>query len=294
MKLKINNEIVDFVLENEKNVLDVLKSLSQLLASEDALITRILIDGKEINFDDEALSKISIDTVKEIEVIAQKKEEVIYDLFLECQRLLTEVKSSIKEKGLDQKQEIIDAFNWVKDTIQTIAKTGYIGNSESITIVSSIDKVIKFFDLDEKEINIETLISVIDSLVNYIKAVREKLIYFQLPKKEEIGHLIEESLSLLPKVSEAFQIGNDREALQNVEYLINVMEILTAFLKRNIKTFKEDKQEKVGKLYEDMNSLLTRVIEAFENMDMVLIGDLFEYELSAQLSNYKEVVLIDS
>ncbi|MEJ5284116.1 MAG: hypothetical protein ACP5Q5_03140 [Brevinematia bacterium] len=294
MKLKINNEIVDFVLENEKNVLDVLKSLSQLLASEDALITRILIDGKEINFDDEALSKISIDNVKEIEVIAQKKEEVIYDLFLECQRLLTEVKNSLKEKGLNQKQEIIDAFNWVKDTIQTIAKTGYIGNSESITIISSIDKVIKFFDLDEKDINIETLISVIDSLVNYIKAVREKLIYFQLPKKEELGHLIEESLSLLPKVSEAFQVGNDREALQSVEYLINVMEILTAFLKRNIKTFKEDKQEKVGKLYEDMNSLLTRVIEAFENMDMVLIGDLFEYELSTQLSNYKEVVLIDS
>ncbi len=294
MKLKINNEIVDFVLENEKNVLDVLKSLSQLLASEDALITRILIDGKEINFDDEALSKISIDNVKEIEVIAQKKEEVIYDLFLECQRLLTEVKNSLKEKGLNQKQEIIDAFNWVKDTIQTIAKTGYIGNSESITIISSIDKVIKFFDLAEKDINIETLISVIDSLVNYIKAVREKLIYFQLPKKEELGHLIEESLSLLPKVSEAFQVGNDREALQSVEYLINVMEILTAFLKRNIKTFKEDKQEKVGKLYEDMNSLLTRVIEAFENMDMVLIGDLFEYELSTQLSNYKEVVLIDS
>lgn len=294
MKLKINNEIVDFVLENEKNVLDVLKSLSQLLASEDALITRILIDGKEINFDDEALSKISIDNVKEIEVIAQKKEEVIYDLFLECQRLLSEVKNSLKEKGLNQKQEIIDAFNWVKDTIQTISKTGYIGNSESITIISSIDKVIKFFDLDEKDINLETLMSVIDSLVNYIKAVREKLIYFQLPQKEELGSLIEESLSLLPKVSEAFQIGNDREALQNVEYLINVMEILTAFLKRNIKTFKEDKQEKVGKLYEDMNSLLTRVIEAFENMDMVLIGDLFEYELSTQLSNYKEVVLIDS
>ncbi|MCX7821422.1 MAG: hypothetical protein N2258_07090 [Brevinematales bacterium] len=294
MKLKINNEIIDFVLENEKNVLDVLKSLSQLLSTEDALITRVLIDGNEINFDDDALSKMPVDNVREIEVVAQKKEEVIYDLFLECQRLLTEVKNSLKERGLSQKQEIIDAFIWVKDTIQTIGKTGYIGNSESITIISSIEKVIKFFELDEKDINIETLITVIDSLINYVKAVREKLIYFQLPKKEELGNLIDESLNLLPKVSEAFQIGKDKEALQSIEYLINVMEILTTFLKRNIKTFKEDKQEKVSKLYEDMNSLLVKVIEAFENMDMVLIGDLFEYELSNQLALYKEVVVMDS
>ncbi len=291
MQLKINNEIVDFVLENEKNALDVIKAISDFLAKEEALVTRITIDGKEVNFDEEKLKQLLLENITEINIFAQKKEEVIYDLLLECQRLLNEVKISIKERKFEQKGEIIEILNWIKETIHTISKTGYITNTESNTIISSIEKIIGIFDISEKDINFEMLSSVIDSIVNYIKAVREKVVSFKLPSIEEIETIIEECNNLLPEVSEAFQIGNDKLALDKIGMIINIMEVLTAYLKKNIKSFEEKKQENVRNLYESMNSLLIKIIEAFENMDAVLIGDLFEYELASQLTEYKKIIL---
>ncbi len=292
MKLKINNENIDYVLENEKTLMDVLISLSEELVKEEALITKVVVDGNEVQISDDKIKDMLVNEINEVEVFAQKKDDVIYELLFECQRLLNEVKKSLIEKKLEQKSEILEAFEWIKETVQTIGKTGYISSSECVTVLSSVDKMIGFINtVNGGGLEVSTLISVIDNLSNYIKAIKERIFSIKLPGPAEIENMIEDALKILPQVSESFQVGKDEEALDKIERVITVIEVLCNYLKRKIKDFSGEKEKEVTNLYEDLNSLLLQLLDAFENQDVVLIGDLFEYELSQRLKNFKLVVL---
>jgi len=79
-----------------------------------------------------------------------------------------------------------------------------------------------------------------------------------------------------------FQNGNYRDALdltiqitEGIEWTIKVIN-----LNKNLYTEEERIQE--------LNEKLKETLEAFENGDYVLIGDLFEYEISPIIENYIE------
>lgn len=291
MILKINGESVDYTLENEKNAYEIVTSIFNELAREDALVVKVEIDGKSYLPSDESLKELGLEDIKVLEVTAQKKDEIVYELLFETQRLLREVKNEIRENNLTKRNEIVDVLSWIRETLDTVNKLGYFHASEASTMLASLDKIIKYIvEVDEKGFQSSAFINVIDTLEEFIRNVREKLVMAELPKESELKEMVNKAFRSLPTISEDFQTGNDKGALEKVEELVSTLEICCVYLRRNIRSYSKEKQEKLSEIYERLNSLLMRIVDAFENQDVVLISDLLEYELSDSLKNYIDVM----
>jgi hypothetical protein len=291
MVLKINGEKVDFTLENEKNAYEMVSSIFSTLSKDDILVVKVIIDGKEYLINDMALKNIPLENIGEMNVLAQKKDEIVYDLLFECQRLFFEIKRELKENKLSRKKEILDVLNWVKETVETVSGLGYFHNTEANTICVSIDRIIQYIsDVEKSSLQVESLINILDSLEDYIRTVRERVVFGELPSQEDLKERIEKTIDLLPQISEAFQTGDDKKAFNNINCVLSTLETFCIYLKKHINSYSDDRKSKLAVLYEDLNSILMRIIEAFENQDLILISDLFEYELSDKLKEYLDIV----
>jgi hypothetical protein len=80
------------------------------------------------------------------------------------------------------------------------------------------------------------------------------------------------------EVSLLLQTGKDRQAMDRI---IRFSEVTQRLL--DIVPFlpKDDERHK---LFEELNPVLRQLLEAFDSKDLVLIGDLFEYEVAPRLT----------
>ncbi len=98
MDIMINGQQLDFSLENEKTVGDILHAVEQDCLQNNATIVRICIDDKLVHEDDfEKTFECSIDSVKTMQLETMSEDDVI--------KLLQDITSSL-EKTIDQLLQI--------------------------------------------------------------------------------------------------------------------------------------------------------------------------------------------
>jgi len=292
MVIKINNEIIDAKIENEKNAFDVLYEIARFLKKDNMVITNIRINNEDYNLEDEKLKNIEIDKITEINVEASSVNELIENLLLESIKILQNIIRDIKINGLVHYNEFIELFNWMMETLEVIKEQSIFYIKEIKVSINSINKLIEFFDSNkdnEKQINY--VIDVINGLITYIEIVRQKYLSNINVNKDELKILINEVLNFLPQISELFQSGKDNEAYNKINKTINVLENCCFYLRNNLNSFEQNKKNQIKELYQELNVILSDLLEAFENDDIVLIGDIMEYELGDKLKKYIETVL---
>lgn len=99
---------------------------------------------------------------------------------------------------------------------------------------------------------------------------------------QTICEYIDKLIKGLLDVSQLIHEGSEMEASKN---MINVFEGIDYIIKAV--TLIDEMQEAKNHI-EELNEQLSAIIEAFENEDYVLIGDLFEYELVPVVQNLKK------
>ncbi|WP_428769812.1 hypothetical protein V1L52_11505 [Treponema sp. HNW] len=81
MDIYINSEKVDFTLENEKTIADILNAFEHECEKNDAAITAVNVDGEALCAENtEAVYKRSLETVKKIELETVCAPDIIYSL----------------------------------------------------------------------------------------------------------------------------------------------------------------------------------------------------------------------
>ncbi len=292
MTVMLNGETLDVTFENEKTVFDVVESLSKELNKKEIIITSINLDNKNYNIDDDELNKIYIEKIKSMDVEASTKEELVETLLEECKKVLGNIAADIRENSFTHAGEFSELLAWVKETLETINRLAFFNLAEAKLITSTIDQIKTFSDNEDRDkTRYGSIVSIIESLIKYIDALRFKFSANYSISREEILEAVGESLTILPEISEAFQMGKDREAFDKINKIISVLEICSVYLRKNYDKFSDMEKTDIGNLYEDINVLLTRIVEAFENSDAVLLGDLLEYELPEKLESYKRIIL---
>ncbi|HOV39989.1 MAG TPA: hypothetical protein PLG79_14815, partial [Spirochaetales bacterium] len=72
MKITLDGETIDYTLEKETNLFQVLFSLSELLRNQRAEITGVVLNGEPFSFwDRSGAENIPIDTVRELSITSQ-------------------------------------------------------------------------------------------------------------------------------------------------------------------------------------------------------------------------------
>ena len=292
MVLKVNGEKLDFTLENEKNALDVVNSTVKAVHNEDALVATVLIDGKYYALEDEALAGMKVDEIGEIDIELSSREELSTDLLVECKGMLKNIAADLRQNGYAHTVQFQELFNWISGTIQAIGSVTRMNLAESRLLLSTMKQITDYLNSEEKnEDKIPSLASIVENLVDYIEAIRLKITADFDITGDQLEKEIEKCLTLLPEISSAFQMGKDREALGKINQVISVIELCSFYLQKNLGSFTGEEREEVDEFYKDINSLLNQIVEAFENGDVVLLGDLMEYELPDKLEHYRSLVL---
>ncbi len=292
MIVKLNGEVLDVTLENEKTALDVVDSLSRELNKKEIIMTSISINNTQYNVEDKKMKDIKISQIDEINIEASTKDELVGSLLEECRKVLMNIASDIKKNEFAHVKEFNELFLWIKETIETINRLSLFNLVEVKLLISTIDQLTAYLNSKEKDDSkIGSIISILESLIKYIDAIHLKISTNFSITSGELMDAIQESILILPEISEAFQVGHDKDAYDKINKIISILEICCIYLRKNISSFSADEKDEIEGLYEEINSLLTQIVEAFENGDAVLLGDLLEYELPEKLENYKRIIL---
>jgi hypothetical protein len=294
MELWINGEKIDIEIEIEKNVYEAIQSLSGILAKDSLVISSIEIGGNLYSVDDESLKLIPVDTLSPVKVEALTRQELVTSLLSEAKGILNNIIHDIRANGLANSAKFIELFRWIIETVKLINQNAAFRLVEARLIVSTIQQLIDYLDADHRDDQkAESLIGIILNIVEYIEAIELKTSSEFSISKADLDVALTDGLALLPEISADFQTGKDKEALGKINRVISVLEFCCLYIQKNLGGFSKEDHDDINELYNDMNALLGEVVEAFENGDVVLIGDLLEYELPGKLENYRSIVLED-
>ncbi len=295
MQLTVNEQVVDITLENETNAFDIIESLSSQIEKE-IFISSIRIDNRYFAPDDKkSLKSISLKDIDQINIEVGTREEISITLLQEANRILQSVAEDLKQNGFSHEEEIGKVLAWVLETVQTVQKVSLLSLSEAKLVHSTLTQVLDYIQSSEKEPEkIPSLTQILLNLNEYVESIQLKISGNFNLTQEEMDQLIRHTLEILPEIAEAFQIGKDSEALEKIHTVINLIESCSLYIKKNLNNFSKEKEEEIGNLYDEFNSLLEEILTAFENTDFILIGDLMEYELPEKLENYQSIILEDT
>jgi hypothetical protein len=292
MIVKVNGERLDVVLEGEKNALQVVESLIKSVNDKDALVSSIQIDGKYFSLEDQEFRVYPVEKIGTIEIELSSREELATHLLNESKGMLKNIADDLRANTYAHTDQFLELFNWISGTIQSVNDVSGMNMAESRLLQSTIKQIVDYLKSKDKEdAKAAPLASVIDSLGQYIDAIRLKMTADFDITSVQIKKEIDDCLALLPEISSGFQTGKDREALGKINQVINTIELCSFYLQKNIAAYPDDVREDVDEFYGDINTLLNQIVGAFENGDVVLLGDLMEYELPDKLKHYRSLVL---
>jgi hypothetical protein len=319
LEIYINNEKINFELENEKNVLEVVNAISVFASKSEIqhFITAIFIDNKEYSYADEKnLIALSVDKVEKIEIITSDIYGISTLSLEQIEKflsLLYEIITSQKwDEGYDK---IFETMDWMKEGVkQIVAIFGHEKNSlvnEKISFFDSFEKLKAIFsgvmkndyplskELQKKAIELKDLML---ENVKHIKSnLRESNNY---PDKkaiyENINTLLEEIEEIIPKLSNVpilFQTGEDQESMDIIKRLAGLLEKsigLFVIFKESFKLYPDKytvKEVSFEEFFHVLTDHLKELMSAIENKDSVMIGDLLEYEFVPNVEEIKNILL---
>lgn len=309
MKIYIDNDPLDFKLENEKNIHDVLASLEKWLAGFERLPIEINLDGKQISEKNMLTTHATpVEQVQELHINTASITEVKGENCLEILSYLGKFFSRMEQGDRETvTKEALEGLIWVNKSVRLLSALNGINlrafpeaddslhdNLDLITV--QIDSLVRIPDL-EKRYNefiahtaplLEKMGIQVEQFVSYI-ARRMKS---EIDLEERLVILSESFTSLSRRVAGVasdLQTGQEERAMLTIQETAVMIEDLLSVL--NKVSLSGDVQLKDVVINEQpldgwMNRLQEigyEIIEAFKNEDSVLLGDLFEYELSEQL-----------
>jgi len=318
VEIFINGEKIPFELEKEENALDIINAIADYAskANPQQFITAIYINEIEHSYADEKkLKNIPIENINKLE-IETKGIYGITMLSINQIEKFTDILLDIinSEKWESSFSKISESLKWMNDGIIQIInifsseKEKYLINLGK-EFYDHYNKIYSFFKnikpesfplkTEEKEyalIEIKNIQSIISDIKKWLQDTykffdRELIL-------DNINSLIKLIDEIVPKISNVpilFQTGEDQEAMNIIKMLANILENsigLFAIFKEDSKLHLDKytvKEVSFEMFFKTMTEHLKDLMNAIENNDSIMIGDLLEYEFIPNIEEIKNI-----
>jgi len=287
MEIYINGDKINFSLENETNLLEVIEGIEQWIGEKDMVISEIDIDGNhffhisESEFKNKPINEIDLlhITLKPGWEHRFNNLEVMYNYFSVLQEALS-------KEDISTIKDLMQEYLPIRDNIDNLINGNNLSGGN---LGEKIDSLFKQTGISEYTLPSEEDKGVLLDTIDTIKSVifeRLKEIAEPIRSLKETAKELSKLTPEIQEISVMFQTGEDREAMQKIT-------VFTEYLQKLIRTFPLLSQKELIKesefvigdtgieeFYTSMNSILVELVEAFQNDDFVLVGDLLEYEIA--------------
>ncbi len=292
MQITINDEPIDFTLEKERALGQVVDGIQDWLRANGFAITALRIDDTDISFESRLeWQNDAVEEVTSLEITAHHPTDLAYDKIAAAVRYL----GLIKEDGDPNSPVIADLLKGVDDVAEMIddvlPSQGISGSTFGIQFRNLARKTGILTDSAASGEDFSLFLSFITELINILSSMMHE-IADPAAEIKALAPLLRDSLGGIGDVAVLLQTGKDREAMTQ---LINFIEILQKLI-RVVHFLNEHALIDLGIIEidgsriedfaSDLNGFLRELTAAMESGDSVLIGDLLEYEIEPKLTGF--------
>jgi len=270
MEIKINGNLLDFSLDEENTLGEVLANLEGWLSNSGHRIANLSIDGNEVNASmvESAFSK-KVESIKSIEI----KTIIIADLTSESLQSLLKDIDDFENLNFDEKKNF-------HDTWKESAEAQYISAEIPDLFAYCVNTFLN------GELNPLVLRSIVEEIQREVNEPADELKKIEPVLNEICDRLIELPLDI--------QTGKDARAAQTIQLFSAITEKIFRIVRQLDTQNYLDKTEKIKPLTQlitEFGNILKDLLEAYEKNDSVLVGDITEYEASVKIKELYTTIL---
>ena len=292
MQIRINNEEIDFTLEQEQALGEVLDGIQDWLSSNGFAITALRKDDTDLSFasrlewQDDAVEEIAF-----LEITAHHPTDLAYDKIAAAVQYL----KLIEEDGDPNSSVIADLLKGADDVAEMIddvlPSQGIGPSTPGIHFRELADRTGIVGDAPASSDGFARFLAFVSELI-FVLSSRMHEIADPAAEIRAIAPLLRDSLGDIGNIAVLLQTGKDRDAMAQLiklieilQKLIRVVQYLNEHALLDLGIIEID-GSRISEFALSLNGFLRELTGAMESGDSVLIGDLLEYEIEPKLSGF--------
>ncbi|MBN1686940.1 MAG: hypothetical protein JW852_09815 [Spirochaetales bacterium] len=295
MEIRINNEVVDYTLESEKALGEVVDGIREWLAANGFAVTAIRKDRVDLalrsrlEWQDDPLDEIT-----SLEITALHPTDLAIDKLTAAIQYL----DLIKQDGDPESPVVADLLRAVDDVSQMIDDALFLEKSGSGTFGSQFSRLAAATGIPDGDISRGHFDEFLTFVSDLMIVLNSRLRELSDPAGELRASVpaLKGTLSKTGDISMLLQTGKDAEAIRQLVRLIEMAEKLLRLTGNlgnqgliNLAVLEIDRVA-AGAFAGELNGFLRELSQAIETGDTVLVGDLLEYEIAPRLDSLIETL----
>jgi len=287
LEIRINDTVLDFTLENEKNLGEVIEQIDLWLQGSNLVLTSITFDDKELlSLPSPEWRDIPVEKVKTLKLAAKPGYEVLAANMETILEFLSLLQKALENHDIKLLEELQEGFSVMTESVIKHLP----GNQQTELALAELSNLVNSISWEKAEVNkaldltkqlADTFTGLLTEISNPVKALNSLTLE------------LEQCISEISDVSLLLQTGKDRKAMETIIRFTELNEnLIRVFL--NLKKNRRQEIEELAidgmsleEFYTELNAILKELVEAFHAQDSVLIGDLLEYEIAPRLESIK-------
>jgi hypothetical protein len=286
VEIRINGEAIQFTIETERTIGDVIRSVEAWLKASGFCVTGIKRDNADItaggDSDSFPLSRVSL-----LDFTAKPFLDIQYEQLSTIYQYLTLLKRAIEQENRGLVVECMREFSPVYDGLRTV-----LGEQEGETSsnAAQLKRYAEEYNLYDQEYERpgDSFFGFIESLADIISG-RMNEIMQPLDELRKVAAALKDLIPRIADVSILLQTGKDGEAMGSIlrfieltEKLVRLYQYINLREENAVQTI-EMGGERFSDFCKDFNGIFTDITQALSAKDSILIGDLFEYEVAPRI-----------
>jgi hypothetical protein len=322
MEILINDEKIDFKLEAEKNLGEIVRGLEEWVLKNGHVIESISVDNRVIPVDfNSSEFKSEISAIKELKVVVSDHVKLALKTFLTVGEYINKVlRDYTGPDSIKHYDSLLEGLNLVYNGIMNSLKILRIRaiavvNDDSSVLDEALLEMNEFIRVYEKKYpdaeGIARLKILLKKMLDFLPEIYKWAViknYSSVQKQEKVKvsaylkdifhdlqSLIMHSIHRFAEIGKNLQIGEDRKALNDLFYLMELLDEVISLLKITDEIYsisqklEKDSENFIEVLFHKMTGCLKEVENAFENADMITVGDILEYEIKPIVERFPDL-----
>jgi hypothetical protein len=262
MMIIIDGITADVTFENEKTLGDALSGIEKWVDESGFCLSRVSVDGVDTEARDmDAIFARNIDDIKSLDIVTRPFAAFYGEALFELIKTLNSWREDTgKRRIIEAEYKKSPSYSFLAEHDKELLKLLYGGYLNCSFSDEAVEKTLSM--AQARSLETENPVAAFLELENKLNAESEKLLDLPLD----------------------LQTGNDRRAARTVEDFSNVTQNMLRLLPSlQYAMLKKADVFSDSILFDEFKSALKEFAEAYENKDMVLSGDLAEYELAPRV-----------
>jgi hypothetical protein len=298
LEILVNSEKLDFTLESEKSLGEVIAAVEVWLRQSNLVIASIqlaLRSGGEavdlVNSDiEESWSSTPVEDIERLSITARLLEELQFSNIQTVTTYLNMLKSAVEKgdrPGLDDllpvQEETFKSLNIIFASNMKPVSFQETVDLESLLAGAAAQTIMEW----PEEVRAKAL-STLDFLIEILSKLLDELSQPLAVLTTSIEEL-ENTWAELKEASVLLQTGQEQRAMLTIVSFADLSQKILRIISRLEKSSDISIKgmqiggDSAGGFFADFNRILRELLEAFDTKDTVLIGDLLEYEVAPRL-----------